>query len=195
MKGPPLVALALVAVLALACGSGDSGPAGSATATPVASAPSPVSTTVPSATPTANLVTDPFVFCAAVTTADSPAAYEGPVPARYAGAAFPFESDTLKLWRCSGGAVLGCEAGPTGRQCAGADLSREPSPELRLWCEDNPDAPFVAFPVVPPGTVWEWACEGVNPVTLFRAIPDSQIDAQGYIAANWTEMKRAGLRD
>jgi hypothetical protein len=140
---------------------------------------------------------DPFAYCKAVGTIDSPdSRYVGPkVPEVIVGGlqkAFgappdaPLEAFTKgTYWRCMDGKVYACNVGANLPCDQKADVSREPNQGMVEWCESNPDSEFIPAYASGRATIYEWKCKGKEP-EIVREL--TKPDAAGYISNIWYEM-------
>jgi hypothetical protein len=140
---------------------------------------------------------DPFAYCAAVGTVDSP-------DSRYVGPKMPeaivvglkkafgvtegappdvFERGTY--WRCMDGKVYACNVGANLPCTEKADTSREPNQGMKEWCDSNQDSEFVPAFAAGRATVYEWRCTGNEP-TIVKEI--NKPDSAGYISNIWYEI-------
>jgi hypothetical protein len=143
---------------------------------------------------------DPFAYCKAVGTVDSP-------DSRYVGPKMPeaivlgvrkafgapadagldvFERGTY--WRCMDGKVYACNVGANLPCTEKADTSREPNEGMKEWCESNPDSEFIPAYASGRSTVYEWRCTGGEP-TIVKEI--NKPDATGYISNIWYEIAQS----
>jgi len=140
--------------------------------------------------------TDPFAYCAAVGTVDSPGAdYTGPaVPEVIAlGLQRAFNAPDTPLevmqngsfWRCMDGRVYACFVGANLPCEAKADTDRTPTQEEIDFCQANPASDFIPAAVTGRETVYEWRCSNGTP-EIVREL--SQPDAQGFISDIWYEI-------
>jgi hypothetical protein len=141
---------------------------------------------------------DPFAYCKAVGTIDSP-------DSRYVGPKMPeaivlglkkafgapadapldlFEGGTY--WRCMDGNAYACNVGANLPCTEKADTSREPNQGMKEWCESNQDSEFIPAFASGRATVYEWRCTGNEP-TIVKEI--NKPDAAGYISDIWYEIK------
>ena len=143
--------------------------------------------------------TDPFAYCAAVGTLDSP-------DARYTGTLIPdavingfkqaaglsvstepldvFRKTTV--WRCMEGKVFACNFGANLPCDSKADTNRTPSPEMADYCKANPGADFIPMSVTGHASVYSWHCVKNAPEVLDQI---GQVDAAGYLAQIWYEIQ------
>ncbi len=154
----------------------------------------------PSPEPTADQsrFNDPFAYCAAVGTVDSP-------DARYTGAKMPasiiramkrqgiVSADTPRefadnaVWRCMNGDVLVCHFGANLPCLDKADTSRTPTPAMAEFCRANPTADVIPAAVTGRATVYQWDCvegKAMASKTLFTP------DARGYLSQFWYVLKQ-----
>jgi hypothetical protein len=137
--------------------------------------------------------TDPFAYCAAVGTVDTPGAdYTGPqVPedlARALQRAMNVPDTPLEVlqggsvWRCVDGQVYGCFVGANLPCEAKANTDQTPTQEEIEFCQANPDSDFIPAVVTGRETVYEWRCRAGAP-EIVRQV--TEVDAQGFIAGIW----------
>ncbi len=140
---------------------------------------------------------DPFAYCEAVGTVDSP-------DSRYVGPKLPeaivlglkkafgapetappdvFERGTY--WRCMNGKVYACNVGANLPCTEKADTSREPNKRMKEWCKSNPDSDFIPAYASGRSTTYEWKCTGGEPETVKEI---DKPDAAGYISNIWYEI-------
>lgn len=199
MRAVPIISILLALCLA-GCG-----PA-AATPTPSAQLPSAAPATAPAAvqSPAPSSATiapdgsaaayaDPFAYCAAVATIDSP-------DARYAGPAIPdIVAEGLRhaynaadapldgfrqgsFWRCMNGQVYACTVGANLPCTAKADDNRTPTQPEIDFCRVSPNADAIPMVVTGRATIFEWRCSDGAP-TIVRTI--AKADTQGFIAGIW----------
>jgi hypothetical protein len=142
----------------------------------------------PAVQPTfAETYADPFAYCAAVRTADTPGErYAGPpLPPTVAEALHNQGlSAESAVWRCMGGKLYACTAGTT-QPCAHADQRTNPPARLQRWCGGQPNAPAVPVTVAGQRTLYQWRCQGAQPVVLQQV---ATADDRGFIAEFWHEL-------
>jgi hypothetical protein len=154
-------------------------------------------TTTPSSTSTRAL-SDPFAYCTAVGTVDSPGnPYVGPKTpdAVVMGfkAAAGLESSTepmdvlrqTTVWRCMGGKVYACNFGANLPCDSKADTSSEPTSGTTSYCEANPGAASIPMSVTGHATIYSWHCVGREAATLEQI---DQADAAGYLKRIWYQI-------
>ena len=137
---------------------------------------------------------DPFAYCAAVGTIDTPdARYTGEEPPAAAvqglraaiNAPADAPDDILKngtFWRCADGQVKACFVGANIPCETKADLSETPNEGMVAFCKENPDAEVVPAAAAGRATVYTWGCAGGVPVNGEQVL---HADAQGFIAEFW----------
>ena len=137
---------------------------------------------------------DPFAYCSAVGTIDTPdSRYIGPpVPEVMAQAlkkAFGASADvpldvfiTGTSWRCMGGKVYACNVGANLPCSEKADTSSTPLPGMINWCRENPNADVIPALASGRATVYEWRCTHGTP-TIVRQV--AQPDARGFLSHIW----------
>ena len=145
-------------------------------------------------TPTPAAFADPFVYCAAVNTIDSPdARYTGPqVPDVIINGlrkAFNAPSDTPSdvfargtSWRCMGGRVYACFVGANLPCESKANTDRTPTQPEKDFCAQNPGSDFIPTVVTGRETVYEWHCVNGEP-QIARQL--TQPDGQGFLSDIW----------
>jgi hypothetical protein len=151
-------------------------------------------TTAPSAKST-QAYTDPFAYCAAVGTVDSPGIpYVGPrtpdqVIAGFKSAAGLENStepmDILRqttVWRCMGGKVYACNFGANLPCDSKADTHTKPTAAMTNYCQSNPGAAFMPMSVTGHATIYSWHCVGHQAATQTQI---DQADAAGYLQRIW----------
>jgi hypothetical protein len=147
----------------------------------------------PAASATPATYTDPFAYCAAVGTVDSPSSdYTGPkVPAsvaeglRTALNAPDTPLDVLEnesFWRCMDGSVYACFVGANLPCETKADTSRTPTQAEIDYCKQNPSSDFIPAVVTGRATVYEWRCTNGEPEIVKQI---TQPDAQGFLSNIW----------
>jgi hypothetical protein len=153
-------------------------------------------------TPTAAPITpatyaDPFDYCAAVGTADTPGApYAGPETPEEVVTALrsalgtpadapmePFKAGTF--WRCMGGQAWGCFVGANLPCTTKADTGRTPSSEMNDFCKANPKSDVIPAYVTGRATVYEWRCTDGAPAIVKQVV---EVDTQGYQSNIWYEL-------
>jgi hypothetical protein len=144
---------------------------------------------------------DPFAYCNAVGTVDSP-------DSRYVGQKMPevivvglkkafgapegappdvFEHGTY--WRCMNGKVYACNVGANLPCTEKADTSRLPNEGMKEWCKSNPDSDFIPAYASGRSTTYEWKCTAGEP-EIVKEI--NKPDAAGYISNIWYEISPTG---
>ena len=86
--------------------------------------------------------------------------------------------------RCAGAKLLGCYVG-ANLVCDKAD-SRRSLPGATAWCRDNPGSSGIPMSATGHATIYDWSCKGRQAIAGKTVMP---VDAQGYIAENWKEIK------
>lgn len=142
---------------------------------------------------------NPFAYCEAAGTVDSPGAdYTGPeVPEPIAkGLKKAFgspESTPLDIfmkgtyWRCMDGKVYACNVGANLPCESKADVSKEPTEGMNEYCKENAGSDFIPMYVTGHSTVYDWKCDGATPVAGKQL---SEVDSQGYQKNIWYEISR-----
>jgi putative hemolysin len=139
---------------------------------------------------------NPFAYCAAVGTIDSP-------DGRYNGARIPdsivqgmirqgiVPADAPQafkrnaVWRCMHHSVWVCHFGANIPCLEKADRSQVPTSAMADYCKTNPAADNIPAAVTGRATVYEWGCKRGKPQVarqLFKS------DPQGYLAKFWYKL-------
>jgi len=146
--------------------------------------------------PTVSTYGDPFAYCAAVGTVDSPdARYNGPqmpdvivqglIRQGVVSADAPPEFQKSAVWRCINSRVWACHFGANLPCLEKADTSQAPTSEMEDFCKENPTSDSIPAAVTGRATVYEWKCNAGKPEVgqqVFR------VDSRGYLADFWYEL-------
>ncbi len=159
-----------------------------------ATAPAPTSA-APTNTPAAQSFADPFAYCAAVGTVDTPdARYTGPkVPDQIINGykqAAGLQASTepqemfqkLTIWRCMGGKVYACNFGANLPCDSKANTSKTPTQAMLDFCKATPNSDFIPMAATGHDTIYSWRCVNDQPQVLQQI---GQVDAEGYLAQIW----------
>ncbi len=117
---------------------------------------------------------DPFAYCAAVGTIDTPdGRYTGPkmpdsivqgiIKRGIVSADAPLEFQRSAVWRCMNNRVWGCHFGANLPCLQKADTSQAPTPPMEDFCKANPTAESIPAAVTGRATVYEWRCKNWKP--------------------------------
>jgi hypothetical protein len=139
---------------------------------------------------------DPFAYCAAVGTADSPSPQytgqklpdvivQGMISQGIVSADAPPEFQSNAVWRCMNHQVWVCHFGANLPCEDKADTSTAPSPEIQGFCGSDPNAESVPAAVTGRDTVYEWRCRSGKPEIARQVF---QTDPQGFIANFWYQL-------
>ena len=140
---------------------------------------------------------DPFAYCAAVGTVDSPdSRYVGPkmpdaivvgLKKAFGGpeSAPPDVFERGTYWRCMNGNVYACNIGANLPCTEKADTSRVPNEGMKEWCKSNPDSDFIPAYASGRSTIYEWKCADGKPEIVKET---NKPDAAGYISNIWYEI-------
>ena len=140
---------------------------------------------------------DPFSYCKAIGTIDSPdTRYVGPkVPEAIVqglkkafGAPPDGPIDVFMrgtYWRCMDGKVYSCNVGANLPCTEKADKSRTPNEGMINFCNSNPDSEIIPAYAAGRATVYDWSCNGTKPQIVKEV---TQVDAEGYISNIWYEI-------
>ena len=159
------------------------------TVAPESSPPSPTNTS------TVGSFTDPFAYCAAVGTVDTPdIRYTGtPIPdqiiigfkkaAGLEASTEPIEMfKKTTIWRCMNSKVYACNFGANLPCDSKANTDRTPSQAVEDYCKANPNSQVIPMSVTGHDTIYSWRCVEDNPQLLEQI---GQVDAAGYLAQIW----------
>jgi hypothetical protein len=150
------------------------------------------STPEPTVTPkaTKETFTDPFSYCAAVGTIDTPdACYTGiKIPdeiingfKRAVGLEASSEPiDMFKkttIWRCMNNKVYACNFGANLPCDSKANTDKTPSQDIDDYCAANPESDFIPMSVTGHTTIYSWHCVKDIPEPLDQI---EKVDAAGY---------------
>lgn len=169
-----------------------------------ATTPKPVSTTMsqPSSTQTAptaggqSFYSDPFAYCAAVGTIDTPdQRYTGPslpdsliqgmLTQGILPADMPLEFQQQSVWRCMNHSVWICNFGANIPCLEKADPSQAATSAMEDFCKTNPTADGIPAAVTGRATVYFWRCQNGKPEAVSQIIT---VDPQGYLAVYWHQL-------
>ncbi len=140
---------------------------------------------------------NPFEYCKAVGTVDTPGAeYTGPkMPEVITQSLRKIMgvSDTMPkemfdegtYWRCMGGSIYACNVGNNLPCQYKADVSKEPNDGMLNYCGENPDAEFIPMYASGRTTVYEWKCDNGTPEIVKQI---TKTDKAGYIADIWFKL-------
>ena len=158
--------------------------------------PTPPQPTAASANRDQSPFNDPFAYCAAVGTVDSPdERYNGPqmpdavirgmIQQGIVSTAAPAEFQKSALWRCMNGQVWICHFGANLPCQEKADTAQTPSTAMKDYCQANPTAEIIPAVVTGRATVYEWQCQAGEPQVIRQIF---QVDPRGYLADFWYEL-------
>lgn len=139
---------------------------------------------------------DPFTYCAAVGTIDTPderykgdkmpdSIVQGMIAQGIVSADSPPEFQQNAVWRCMDSSVWVCYFGANLPCQEKADTSQTPSAEMEDFCKTNPSAEIIPAAVTGRATVYEWGCKDGKPEVLKRLV---ESDPQGYLATFWYKL-------
>jgi hypothetical protein len=86
--------------------------------------------------------------------------------------------------RCDGGRLKACWIG-ANLDCGQANLHRS-LPGASAYCRDHPGSDFIPMVATGHDTIYNWRCAGRRAVA---GKPNRLVDAHGYIAGNWREIR------
>lgn len=138
---------------------------------------------------------DPFTYCAAVGTIDTPdARYTGPqisdeiindykIAAGLETSTEPMEMfRKTTIWRCMDNQVYACNFGANLPCNSKANVNKTPSPEMSDYCKANQDSDFIPMSFTGHSTIYSWHCVKDTPELLDQI---EKVDAAGYLAQIW----------
>jgi len=144
-----------------------------------------------------NTYDNPFEYCKAVGTVDTPGSeYTGPkIPEIIAeklkqefGAPESAPLDVFlngTYWRCMDGNVYACNVGANLPCQERGDVSKEPNEGMINYCGENPGSGFIPMYASGRATVFEWKCDGTTPEIVKQI---AETDKAGYIKNIWYEI-------
>jgi Tol biopolymer transport system component len=138
---------------------------------------------------------DPFAYCAAVGTVDTPdVRYTGPqitdeIINGYKIAAglqdSPESMEMFKkvtIWRCMDSQLYACNYGANLPCSSKANVEKTPSPTMDDYCKANPNAEFIPLAITGHSTIYSWHCVNGAAEVLDQV---DKVDAAGYLAKIW----------
>lgn len=138
---------------------------------------------------------DPFAYCAAVGTIDTPdARYTGPkisdeiingfkVAAGLQSSTEPMEMfKQTTIWRCMDSQVYACNFGANLPCSSKANTDKTPTSAMDDYCKANPDSEFIPMSVTGHSTIYSWHCVKDTPELLDQI---AKVDAAGYLENIW----------
>jgi len=191
-----ILAFCVALVLAGCAAPATPPPAPSATPAPVATQTQPVLTPTASASATAAAYADPFSYCAAVGSIDTPdAQYTGlklpdalvqaMIKQNIVAASAPADFQHNAVWRCMNNDVWICHFGANLPCLEKADTSQVPSSAMDDFCKANPSADAIPAVVTGRATVYEWTCKA-GKATAGKQF--TSVDPRGYLAVFWYDL-------
>jgi hypothetical protein len=166
-----------------------------------ACSPQVITTEMVNLTPTANptpsqkTYDDPFSYCAAVGTLDTPdSRYTGPqlsdeiINGYKTAASLETSPEPMEMfrkttiWRCMNNQVYACNFGANLPCSSKANIDKTPSPEMDEYCKANQGAEFIPMSVTGHTTIYSWHCVKDIPELLDQI---EKVDAAGYLERIW----------
>ena len=169
----------------------------SSTATAPEATPTPAATSTAAATVTPATFTDPFAYCAAVTTTDAPdARYIGPqTPDAIVNglrtalnAPVDVPADVYvkgTFWRCMDGSVYACFVGANLPCYSKANTDKTPTQAEQDYCQQNPNSDFIPAVVTGHETIYDWQCQNGAAVAGRPVAPG---EARGFMSNIWYKL-------
>ena len=166
------------------------------TPAPVPTDTPPVPTSTAAATNTPASYSDPFTYCAAVGTIDTPDArysgekmpdsiVQGMIKKNIVSADAPPDFQRNALWRCMNNNVWVCNFGANLPCDEKADTSSATTSAMDDFCKANPTAEGIPAAVTGHDTIYEWVCKDGKAQVGKQVLT---VDPQGYIAEFWYEL-------
>jgi hypothetical protein len=90
------------------------------------------------------------------------------------------------FWRCMDGEVYACFVGANLPCDSKANTDRTPTQAEQDFCQQQPNADTIPAYVTGHETVYEWRCTDGTPDIVKQVF---QVDAQGFIADIWYQVK------
>ena len=139
---------------------------------------------------------DPFAYCAAVGTVDSPdgryngsrmpdSIVQGMIRQGIVSADAPKDFQRNAVWRCMHNSVWVCHFGANIPCLEKADTSRVPTTAMKDYCKAHPVADNIPAAVTGRATVYEWECKHGKPEVVKQLFKS---DPQGYLAEFWYKL-------
>jgi hypothetical protein len=139
---------------------------------------------------------DPFAYCSAIGTIDSPdARYTGPkmpdailqgmIQQGLVSADAPADFQKNAVWRCMDSQVWVCNFGANIPCEDKADPSQTPTAAMQDFCKANPAAEFIPASVTGHTTVYEWKCSNGTAIVGRQVL---HVDGRGYPSEFWHQL-------
>lgn len=139
---------------------------------------------------------DPFAYCAAVGTIDTPdgryngakmpdSIIQGMIRQGIVSADAPLEFQQNAVWRCMNNSVWVCHFGANLPCLEKADMAQVPTSGMEDYCKTNTTADSIPAAVTGRATVYEWGCKDGKPEVVKQLFKS---DPQGYLADFWYEL-------
>lgn len=139
---------------------------------------------------------DPFDYCRAVGSVDSPDdRYVGPpmpdsiikglIQQGIIPTDSPPEFKINAVWRCMNGRVWVCHFGANLPCQEKADISETSTPKMEDFCKTNPATDIIPAYVTGRATVYEWKCNDGKPKVVRQVF---HVDPRGYLSEFWHEL-------
>ena len=151
--------------------------------------------------PTAELFSDPFIYCANIGTIDIPdQRYSGPkitddlVKGYLTAAGIAANSDysdiykQMTIWRCMDKKVYACNFGANLPCDSKADTNSIPTQAMNDFCKENKDSDFIPMSVTGHTTIYNWRCVNDTAQVLDQI---DQPDPAGYLSRIWYKIEPA----
>lgn len=177
-----LLSAAAITGLAVSCGS------------PAAPAATATSQATVASTALSGAYSDPFTYCEAVQTIDTPdARYTGPrvpdsvIAGMQKADVLPTGTPPPPLvagmsWRCMDSKVYACTVGANLPCLDKANTDKSPTQAMNDFCASNQNADVIPAAVTGHNTIYDWACKGATPEAVKQVFTP---DARGYISDFW----------
>jgi hypothetical protein len=139
---------------------------------------------------------DPFKYCSAIGTIDTPdarytgskmpdAIVQGMIQQGMVSADAPAEFQMNAVWRCMDSQVWVCNFGANIPCEDKADTSQATTAAMQDFCKANPAAEFIPAAVTGHTTVYEWKCSNGTAVLGQQIL---HVDGRGYPSEFWHQL-------
>ena len=138
---------------------------------------------------------DPFAYCSAMGTIDTPdARYTGPqisdaiINGYKTAAGLEVSTEPIEMlrkttiWRCMDKQVYACNFGANLPCSSKANIDRTPSSAMGDYCKATPNSDFIPMSVTGHETIYSWHCVKDAPEVLDQI---ANVDPAGYLSNIW----------
>jgi hypothetical protein len=154
-----------------------------------------VSLATTTSSPAQETFNDPFAYCAAIGTINTPdTRYTGPhitdeiingykIAAGLEASTEPMQMfQKTTIWRCMDHQVYACNFGANLPCDSKANTDKTPTQAMGDYCKANPDSDFIPMSVTGHAIIYSWHCVKETPELLNQI---AKVDAAGYLADIW----------